>query len=487
MSDPLRILIVEDVPTDAELAEREIRKAGFDFVTRRVETRDDFLAALGDFRPDLILSDYLLPSFDAMTALKLALERTPMTPFIVFTGSMNEVTAVECMMAGATDYIIKEHVSRLGLSIKKALDQKSAKDEKMRAERLLRESELRYRLLAENARDMIFRFRLVPDRAYEYMSPAVERITGYTPAEFYADPLIRERIVVPEDRRRLNEIVDGTRPFDDPLVQRWIRKDGFTIWVEERNVPIKNASGEIVAIEGIIRDISERKEAEQKLRDSHEMLHRLSSHIQTAREEERMSIAREIHDDLGQALTALNMHLALMNNTGEPAALAARKKTMLELMERAMKSVQRISTDLRPGILDDFGLEAAIEWQVEEFQKRTGIPCDLTVRHPAGLLDKPSQTALFRILQEGLSNIQQHARATRIKVSLLERNAFSLLEVSDNGRGITKEERDNPRSFGLMGMRERAYALGGEVEIQGAPGRGTTLRATIPMGEGRAD
>jgi two-component system sensor histidine kinase UhpB len=477
---PLRILIVEDIPSDALLAEREIRKAGLDIVTRRVETKDEYLCAIDEFKPDLILSDYKLPSFDGMTALRLSLERSPDIPFLVFTGSMNEETAVDCMKAGATDYVIKGHIDRLGLAIKGALERSKIKTEKDFAEHTLRASEERYRLLAENAQDIVFRYRLKPDRGYEYVSPASTRILGYTPEEHYADPDFSLKIVHPDDRRMIEEVFNGSRKFEDPLIQRWIRRDGRLIWTEQRSVPILDQRGEIVAIEGITRDITERMESDAQLRQSREILRKLSSYLQAAREDERTTIARRVHDELGQALTALKMDIAWISCRREATAIEEKKKTMTELIDGAILTVQRITTELRPGILDDFGLAAAIEWQAAEFQRRTGIACDLTVEECAFPLEKIRETALFRILQESLTNISRHAEATRISIRMATESGTLVLEVKDNGQGIPVEAIRSPNSFGIIGMQERAQAIGGELRIHSPLQGGTVVTVRIP-------
>jgi signal transduction histidine kinase len=349
MGMQLRILIVEDEPADAILAERALRQAGLAPEIRRVETAAEFLRALEEFRPDLILCDYNLPRFDGLSALRLAKERAPLTPFLIITGAINEEVAIACMKAGATDYILKDHLSRAGPAVQAALEQRRTLEEKMRAE--------------------------------------------------------------------------------------------------------------------------------EELRASRETLRRLSAHLQTAREEERTAIAREIHDELGQALTALKMEVACLDR--DPQALAARKDSALALIDATIRSVQRLCTELRPGILDDFGLEAAVEWQVQEFGRRSGLDCTLAVDHPEKRLDRQRQTALFRILQEALTNVSRHAGASRVAVSLGVDGECSVLEVRDDGRGLGAAERANPKSFGLIGMEERIRAFGGSLEILSAPGTGTTVVARL--------
>ncbi len=194
----------------------------------------------------------------------------------------------------------------------------------------------------------------------------------------------------------------------------------------------------------------------------------LAAHIEAVREEERTRIAREIHDELGQALTCLKIDLAWMNkklHTQDQAAkndlLLKKIALMKDTIDTTVQVVRKISTELRPGILDGFGLPAAIEWQAAEFQNRTGIHCQLSAIPEDLDLDERRSSAIFRIFQELLTNITRHAKAGRVGISMRKRRGFLILEVQDNGRGITKRESLKADSFGLMGVRERVALLGG--------------------------
>jgi signal transduction histidine kinase len=230
----------------------------------------------------------------------------------------------------------------------------------------------------------------------------------------------------------------------------------------------------------------ERLRAHEKLRISQIALRNLSLYLQTAREEERTRIAREIHDELGQALTALKMDLSWLKKRVSPEqdSLKAKTATMEGVIDGTMQTIQRLSGELRPGILDDLGLAAAIEWQGGEFEKRTGIPCRVQVSPEEITLDRERATAVFRIFQEALTNVARHAEATEVTATLETREGAVALEVADNGRGITEGELASPRSFGLLGIRERVLFLGGAVAISGTPGKGTTVRVEIPLGVG---
>jgi signal transduction histidine kinase len=220
-----------------------------------------------------------------------------------------------------------------------------------------------------------------------------------------------------------------------------------------------------------------REQAEADQRRSLEQLRALAARLQTVREEERTRVAREIHDALGQSLTAIKMELAILFRD-QPVPLE--RESVLKLIDGAIQSVRRISTELRPGILDDLGLVAAVEWTAEEFEARTGIECYVSLPEADLEMDGEHATALFRILQEALTNVARHAKATQVIVRLSEEEGDLSLEVRDNGRGIPEEQFASGRSLGILGMRERALLLGGGVTINSAPGTGTSVRVRIP-------
>ncbi|HVN16708.1 MAG TPA: HD domain-containing phosphohydrolase [Anaerolineales bacterium] len=263
MSEPVRILLVEDLPTDVGLAQREICKALPACIFEQVETREDFLQALEKFRPDLIISDYHMPRFDGMMALKLALERLPDIPVIIWTGSMSEDIAVECMRAGAINYVIKEHIKRLGPAVIHALDEKRLRVEHRQAEQALRVSEERFRLLVENNSDIIT--ILNSDGTIRYESPSNQRVLGYPLEEMVGRSAFD--FVHPDDQIRLMGIFNDrieVNGYADPVEYRVAHKDGS--WRIMESIAQNLISDPIIA--GIVvnsRDITERKRAEEEI------------------------------------------------------------------------------------------------------------------------------------------------------------------------------------------------------------------------------
>lgn len=351
----LRILLLEDNAPHAELVEHFLRESGLIFTLVRVETKEAFEEQLEQRMPDMILSDYALPAFDGYAALAIAKRRAPNTPFIFVTGTMGEEVAIETLKNGATDYVLKTRLGRLG-----------------------------------------------------------------------------------------------------PAVQRALRESA---------------------------DRRERQRAEEKLRRSLDQLRALTTYLQYVREEERTRIAREVHDELGQALTGLKLDMSwLASKLGKNAKQVQQKvKTMVDHIDATIQTVRRIATELRPGILDSLGLIAAMEWQANEFQSRSGIPCVVTTTLEETIWDQDITTVFFRIFQETLTNIIRHAHATRVAVRLDQDQDTLVMTVSDNGRGITEDEMASTRSLGLLGMRERAMLIGGELTLQGAPGQGTTVTLRVPL------
>jgi len=238
--------------------------------------------------------------------------------------------------------------------------------------------------------------------------------------------------------------------------------------------------------ERVLQRTAQLQAANTQLEASRAQLLRLAHYERTAREEERSRLAREIHDELGQDLTGLKMDLAwLQKHTGpKQTDLLQKFKAMSDLVDTTIQSVRRIATELRPGILDDLGLLAAMEWQLQEFEKRTGIRCRFTSSLEQVALDADGTTVLFRILQETLTNVARHACATQVEVSLDQDQDTVSLRVQDNGRGIAKSEVDGSKSYGLLGMRERVRLRSGDFTIQGTPGQGTTVVIRLPLNQG---
>jgi signal transduction histidine kinase len=256
-----------------------------------------------------------------------------------------------------------------------------------------------------------------------------------------------------------------------------------------QGAPLQQSQIELLGLYGsVVGHLYVRKRAEQRLTDSLQRLHTLASHLQSVREEERTRIAREVHDELGQTLTGLKMSLAELKRSVERNPQAVSAEMLLEkilsmntLIESTLSTVRRIATELRPAVLDTLGLVSALEWQAQDFARKTGISCQFSSRLEEVMLDGERKTAVFRIFQESLTNVWRHAGASRVRARLERRSGMLVLMVEDNGRGIREEDLSGSKSFGLLSMRERALLLGGEVEIVGKPKKGTRVTLKLPI------
>ncbi len=253
--------------------------------------------------------------------------------------------------------------------------------------------------------------------------------------------------------------------------------------IAELEARLTQITGQLLATNtSLEHEISDRLSKEDEFRRSTEQLRELSARLQSVREEERTHLARVIHDELGQALTGLKMDVAWLQKhlDQQQPALLEKTRAMSDLIDIIVQAVRRIATELRPGILD-LSLVATIEWQLQEFQTRSGIKSKLIRAPEETTLDADGATTVFRIFQEILTNVTRHAQATRIEVSIEENATFLTLQVRDNGRGITDSDIHSPKSIGLLGMQERARLRAGEVHFQSTPGKGTTVTVRLPL------
>jgi PAS domain S-box-containing protein len=274
--------------------------------------------------------------------------------------------------------------------------------------------------------------------------------------------------------------VRGKKDFD--VAYRILLPDGSVRYIHALGRPFVNRAGELVEFSGVSMDVTERKLAEQAVQRSLEQHRTLAARLESVREEERARLARTIHDDLGQILTGIKLDLRSEVDHPPPSrrARARRFQAILKLIDDAILSVRKIATELRPGILDDLGLVAAVEWAAQELAARTGAKCTLDLPREDLVTEPEAATALFRILQEALTNIARHAEATEFSVRLGEESGLLRLEVRDNGKGFHEARLPAGASLGIVGMRERALLLGGGLTIVSAPGEGAMIAASIP-------
>lgn len=357
-----------------------------------------------------------------------------------------------------------------------------------RAKAALRESEERYRALVEAAPDVIY--VIAADGTLTSLNPAFEEISGWPRANWIGKPFLP--LVDPEDLALANETLQQVLGGETPPVHRLriLSRTGDYLFGEFTSTPYVE-QGRIVGVLGIARNITKRTRAEEELRASREQLRALTVHLQTVREEERIRIARAVHDELGQELTGLKMDLRWLEHGLEdfrdPRASPLLEKTMAatDLVDTTIKTVQRIAADLRPAVLDKLGLVAAVRREASQFQQHSGIACRLTGPDLDPQLPEPTAIACFRFFQEAMTNVVRHAEATAVEVDFQTPPDGFVLEVRDNGKGISTGLAENAGSLGLLGMRERARALGGELTVEPRAMGGTLVRLWIPKADKR--
>ena len=399
--------------------------------------------------------------------------------------------------------------------------------ERTQAERTLRESEERFRLLVEGVQEYAI-FQLDSEGNVVSWNAGAQRLKGYNSAEIIGHHF---SIFYPQEdlmNNKPRDILARAARLGRAEDEGWrVRKDGVRFWANVVVTALRDSNGNLIGFAKLTRDttenreraealtkvkellelrveqrtavltrvnnemrteIAERQRAEEELRKSRDQLRALAARLQSVREEERTYIAREIHDELGQACTAIKMDLALIGRklTSRQTALRAKVDSSMQLVDGTIVTLRRIASELRPRTLDDLGLPAALEAQAQEFESRTGIRCSVILPLEPLTLDTDRSTAIFRIFQESLTNVARHAHATRVEARLQRENDRIVFQVFDNGTGFDPEVAKARKSLGLIGMQERALLLNGEFKTEGVPGSGTTMTLTIPLSSSTA-
>jgi PAS domain S-box-containing protein len=407
---------------------------------------------------------------------------------------------LSALRADGTEFPIEASISQatvggerlLTVILRDVSERVNAEREARAVQQALREEQARFAAIVSSAMDAII--AVDEDQRILLFNAAAERMFGCPAGEALGAPL--DRFIPPRFRaihrahvERFARTGETSRRMGLQSALWALRADGTEFQIEA-SISHASAGGQQL-LTVILRDITERVNAERRLRRADEELRQLSLAMQDVREAERTRIARELHDELGQALTALKMDVDLLDQQLPPERADLRERTaaMRELLDFTVATTRRISSDLRPLVLDDLGLAAAAEWLVQNVVRRAGLACDLHIDPACAKLGEPYASALFRVMQESLTNVVRHARARRVQVRLeraqAEGRASAALTVADDGVGMDGAARAKPRSFGLRGISERILLLGGEVEIDSRPGAGTRLRARIPLSERR--
>lgn len=338
----------------------------------------------------------------------------------------------------------------------------------------------RYLLLIDAVQDYAI-FMLDPTGHIARWNSGAQKIKGYGPDEimgrhfsiFYPP----EDIEAGKPQREL-ALAEAQGRVED---EGWrVRRDGSRFWANVVITAVRDPSGKLLGFAKVTRDMTEQKRLAEL-----EHASELSAQIQSVREEEQKRIARELHDDLGQQLTALKMGIAMLEDASEsglePAQVAAQSRLLQRQIDSMMASIRRIASDLRPPMLDDLGLIAAVEWLADDFTHRSHVDVTTDLQMQDIALTKFAATAIFRMVQEALTNVARHAAATEVRISMSHTDEFCSVTIDDDGRGATLDDPSRRRSFGLLGMRERARQLNGTLSIVSAPGQGFRLSIRLPI------
>ncbi len=471
ISSKINVLLIEDNESDAVLVQNDLQQAMGDQISViHTERLNSALELLQKHSFDLILSDLTLPDSDGIATINLLRDKAASIPIAVLSFRNDEKLAIKTIAAGAQDYLVKGSLSKgvLARVIRYSIERKRIEENSKRAQK-------RFQTIFEKAPLGIALINLQTGTYYD-INPRYASITGRSMAELLG--MNQSAIIHPDDllsyrddiKRIINEQI-----HDSKIVKRIVHTDTSVIWIE-MSIVLFEMVGELEACHlCMVEDITEHKKLIENLRH-------LTTHLQDVREEERTRIGREIHDVLGGTLTVLKMDLDWLLKKISAEPMHERIKSLYQLTGEAIETARRVSVNLRPNVLDNLGLCGAIEWLIREFEQRTNIQCSLeSITSDLSRINKHHETSIFRIIQEAFINIAKHARASKVNVELLEDEDMLIISIKDNGIGITQPRLSNPGSFGIIGMKERAQQLGGELEVSGSPSGGSIISLRIPL------
>lgn len=490
MAATYRLLLVEDSADDAELLFYSLKDASFEFTATRVETEEEYDAALAAALPDVVLCDYHLPRFSADRALQILNERQLDIPFIVVSHHIGEDAAVAAMQNGASDYLLKNRLGRLSKAIEAATERRVFRQQKAKAEAALRTSEamkrgilnsLSTRIAVLDGQGVI----VAANKAWEnfgdargrlYKKPASLGTNYFDLAKEAAD---RGDLLAARSMNAMRSVINRETSFAS--MEYELSGRGGRRWFLARVMPLEDSvDGAVISHE----DVTDRMLAHHALGDANKRLKAVSERVLSIQEEERRSVSRELHDDIGQSLTALKIGLhRLAQRAGEE-----HKELIAECLAisgTTLDKLRNLSLKLRPPQLDQLGLEDALEWLANRQNGTTGLDvgCEFT-----GLderLPPKFESVCYRIAQEALNNATRHAGAKQIRIRVERSGGLLKLEVYDDGSGFdmdaARKKAIKTGSLGLISMEERAQLAGGKFEVRTAAGTGTTIVATFTL------
>ncbi|MBC8002003.1 MAG: PAS domain S-box protein [Opitutaceae bacterium] len=480
MAKALTVLILEDEPKDAEMVIHELRQAGYSPEFKIVATELAYVSALREL-PDVILADYFLAGFDALRALDLLQELRLEIPFILVTGALEEI-GLECLRRGASDYLIKDRLARLGPAVRHAVEKARLRREREATELALRESEQRFRRIFESNMVGILFWRTNGD--ITEANDSYLNMVGYTRDDVMSGRLRWSEITPPEyghlDEKAIQEIL--TVGCCDPFEKEYIRKNGTRVPVVIGATMLDGSRDSGVCF---VLDITSRKNTEAALLQIKEQLQSLSHRLIEVQETERRHLARELHDEIGQNLTAAKINLQTILSYPDPSALKQRLEESITLLDRLLEQTRNLSLDLRPPLLDHLGLVPTLRWYASQQAHRSRIRIQFQGSDGVSRLSSLIETTCFRVAQEAITNAVRHSKAASMTVNLRIHEQHLHLRVTDDGVGFDPSKvmarASEGASLGWIGMRERVSLAGGRIECKSSPDTGTEINAWFPM------
>jgi PAS domain S-box-containing protein len=503
---PVRVLIIDDSDDDALLIVTHLRRGGMKLTYERAETRQAIAEALTVRPPDIILCDYNLPGFSAQDALRMLQDSGLDASFILVSGAVGEETAAAIMKAGAHDFILKDRLSRLIPALERELRDAQVRQQRRGAEAALRDSEKRFRLLAEHVRDIIFRYRLVPEPGFEYISPAVAGLTGHQPEDLYLDPNLVYAAIEPEDRDAVEASWRSAEP--SPLITRWRRHDGGSAWIEQRAVAIRDDSGQVIAVEGILRDVTSQILADQERERMDRELR------QTDRLDSLGRLAGGIAHDFNNILAVIMVYASEVASSlpdGHPAGPDALKIGQAAEHAAALTRQLLIFSRLEPSQPETLNLGSVVTG-IEQLLRRTiGEDIEFLTLiqedlYPVTIDRTKIEQVIMNLVMNSRGAMPNGGRlcieATNIDQghgllpgSAGERKLISLT-VTDTGSGMTPEVAQHAfepffttkgpgqgTGLGLATVYGVVKEADGDIRLQSQPGSGTAITVLLPAAD----
>ncbi len=509
----LRVLYAEHVTNDIDLTRRHMAAHAKFIQLEVVNSAPQVLAALEKQGQkaewDVILLDYHLPGMNALEAIREINRIGEHPPIIVITGQGDEDVAVQALRMGALDYIIKNpgYLYELAPAIQSAYHRAKVD----REHKALVESEQRFQRLVQNAQDLIYRFRILPNRGFEYVSPAASSLTGYSPEDYYDTPEFSTKLIYPEDLPLFQSASMGTSTYDKSIIMRWVHKDGRLIWTEQRYVPIRDEQGNLIALEGIARDITDRKEAEQAMVEYNERLERdvqaRTQELRDAQEallkQERQAtfgqlaggVAHELRNPLGVIANAVYYLKLVVPHTEEKIM------EYLGILERESETAVQILSDLlnysnvESGDRQPSRVAELIQAVMEKQALPKGIVLDLKIpeRIPLVFVDPHQiEQAVLRLVMNAYEAMEEGGTlGISVDHAITQKQSFVMIAIKDNGAGISPENTEKifeplfttklrRIGLGLALCRRLIEVNGGRIEVKSKIGKGTTFTLYLP-------